>query len=184
MDYYLDIQVEPDPEMSAPVLINHLFAKFHRVMMQICPNQIGVSFPHYGKTLGSVLRLHGTQTELETLMAENWLKGLRDYTCVSPIQAVPDCIHGYCTFSRIQQKSPHNMRKRSIAKGWLTPEEALTKIPDSQQKCLALPYLQLQSLSNKQVMRIFVQRGELNQKPVSGSFSSYGLSRSTTVPWF
>ncbi|MDC5842327.1 type I-F CRISPR-associated endoribonuclease Cas6/Csy4 [Vibrio europaeus] len=184
MNFFLDIRVEPDLEISAPALLNNLFAKFHRTMAQTCKGQVAVSFPNVDGTLGDVLRLHGSQQALEVLMTQPWLKGLRDYTHVTEVQPVPAEIQGYRTVSRIQKKSPQNLRKRSIAKGWLTEEEALHKIPDHKQKPLKLPYLRLQSLSSKSIMRIYIQHGEITEQAVVGDFSSYGLSRKATIPWF
>ncbi|KLV03800.1 CRISPR-associated protein Csy4 [Photobacterium aquae] len=184
MDCYLDIQVEPDSEISTPALMNNLFSKFHRAMAQTCNGLIAVSFPKHGRILGDVLRLHGTQQHLNQLMAQSWLKGLRDYTIVGDILPVPSEVKGYRTVSRVQKKSPQNLRKRSIAKGWLTEEEARHSIPDSKQPQLALPYLQLQSQSNKNVMRIYVRHGDITQQAIDGEYSSYGLSRQATIPWF
>lgn len=184
MDHYLDIQVEPDLEITAPALLNNLFAKFHRTMAQTCHGQVAVSFPKHGKVLGDVLRLHGTKPILIKLMEQPWLKGLRDYTTLGTIQPIPERIKGYRTVSRVQKKSPHNLRKRSILKGWLTEEEAILKIPESKQPQLELPYLQLKSLSNNNVMRIYVKHGDLLPLKVKGNFSSYGFSRVATIPWF
>ncbi|UAB71341.1 type I-F CRISPR-associated endoribonuclease Cas6/Csy4 [Vibrio sp. SCSIO 43132] len=184
MDHYLDIQVEPDIELSAPALLNNLFAKFHRTVAQTCKGQIAVSFPKQQKTLGNTLRLHGSYHHLSILMEQPWLKGLRDYTQVGSISPVPESILGYRTVSRVQKKSPQNMRKRSIKKGWLSAGEAIHRIPDTAQSLLALPYLQLRSLSNKNVMRIYIKLGEVSQTQTAGEFSSYGLSRTATIPWF
>ena len=184
MDHYLDIRVEPDPEITAPALMNNLFAKFHRTMAQVCHGRVAVSFPRHARTLGDVLRLHGNRHALELLMAQPWLKGLRDYTKIGNILPVPEKVKGYRTVSRVQKKSPHNLRKRSVAKGWLTEEEARQQIPDSRQPQLSLPYLQLQSLSSKSVMRIYVRHGEITSQAAEGKFSSYGLSRQATIPWF
>merc|ERR1711879_218909 len=100
------------------------------------------------------------------------------------IVPVPEgCQHR--TVRRIQAKSAWNKRKRSIAKGRLTEEEAQAKIPDDQQKNLKhLPFLQIKSLSNGNTMRIYVNHGELQNEPVSGTFNSYGLSATATIPWF
>lgn len=184
MDYYLDIQVEPDLEISTPALLNNLFAKFHRVLAKSCKGQVAVSFPRYGRVLGDVLRIHGPESAIQLLMAQPWLKGLRDYTKVGDILPVPSDIIGFRTVSRVQRKSPQNLRKRSIAKGWLTEEEARHKIPDTKQLKLDLPFLQLQSLSNKNVLRIYVKHGDITQKAVIGEYSSYGFSAQATVPWF
>lgn len=184
MDTYLEIKVLPDLEITAPVLMNNLFAKLHRQLGAVGDGKIGVSFPASNKTLGEIVRLHSSAENLQKLMADNWLKGLRDYIQLTEIQAVPTQIKGYKTVTRIQVKSAQNMRKRAISRGSLTAENAEERIPDSLNKSLSLPYLQIKSLSNGQVMRIFIQQSKLIQQPATGEFSSYGLSRIATVPYF
>ena len=184
MDYYLDIQVQPDLEISAPALMNNLFAKFHRNMAQAMLGEIAVSFPKYNRTLGDVLRLHGREAILNQLMTRPWLKGLRDYTKVSAVCKVPADIKGYRSVYRVQKKSVNNRRKRSVAKGWLSEEEALHRIPDDTQQVLKLPFLQFKSLSSHQNIRVYVALGELLSEQRIGYINSYGLSRTATVPWF
>lgn len=181
---YLDIVLEPDAEISAPALLNNLFAKLHRALVQSAKGDIGVSFPKYGKTLGDALRLHGSCAALETIMATPWLKGLRDYTEVGNIEKVPEKIKGYRTVFRVQQKSPQNMRKRSVAKGWLSEIQAQEQIPDTAQKCLSQPFILLKSVSTQQHMMLFIQYGALKKTPQKGGFSRYGLSKESTIPWF
>lgn len=184
MNYYLDIKVEPDLEISAQALLNNLFAKLHRAISQHCAGEIGISFPQYDKSLGQILRLHGSEQALSRLMDQPWLKGLRDYTQVNPIKVIPNNIQGYRNVYRVQKKSPYNLRKRAISKGRMNENEALEKFPDKTQEFLNLPFIQLQSLSTKQVMRLYIQQSELSPTPTLGQFSSYGLSRTTTIPWF
>jgi len=86
--HYLDITVIPDEETSAHQLMGALYDKFHLALVGAQADSIGVSFPNYrriAKTLGSVLRLHGTEEELNTFMASDWLKGMRDYVKVAAI---------------------------------------------------------------------------------------------------
>lgn len=183
MDYYLDITVLPDPEFKETVLLNALFAKLHRALGQLGEGKIGVSFPRFGKTLGDQLRLHGTAASLDRLMACNWTQGLKDYTAWSELSPVPADVQ-YRTVRRIQKKSAHNKRKRSIHKGWLTEEEAKLRIPDAQQQTLKLPYTQIKSLSNGNSMRVYIEHGKIQPQAVPGEFSSYGLSPTATIPWF
>ncbi len=183
MDYYIDIKVLPDPEFTTPVLLNALYAKCHRIIGQEGNGEVGVSFPHHKKTLGDLLRLHGSQNQLTQLMEKNWLKGLGDYTHKSNILPIPSSVQ-YRTVARIQKKSPHNKRKRVIAKGWCTEAEALEKFKNEEQIELKLPYAQLKSLSKKTTIRLFIQHGELMKNSMTGKFSSYGLSRTATIPWF
>ncbi len=183
MDHYIDITVLPDPEFKATVLMNALYAKCHRVLGQVAEGSVGVSFPLHKKTLGEILRLHGSQEQLKAVMSSNWLKGLRDYTSVSAVQAIPATVE-YRTVARMSCKSPENKRKRSVKKGWLTPEEAKNLIKDDEDFMLELPFAQLTSLSNKNIYKIFIRHGNLTTTPVAGLYNAYGLSKTATVPWF
>ncbi|MGR7920628.1 type I-F CRISPR-associated endoribonuclease Cas6/Csy4 [Zobellella denitrificans] len=183
MDHYVDIQVLPDPEFGQVDLLNALFAKFHRVLQQQTQGRVGVSFPRHGRLLGDCLRLHGSLPDLLNLQECNWLQGMRDYTRVSLPAPVPTGAK-FRVVKRVQAKSAHNKRQRSIAKGWLTPEQAMLRIPDTQQKTLKLPYVELNSRSNGNRMRVYIEHGPLQSEPVAGTFSSYGLSAVTTIPWF
>ncbi|MER2493156.1 type I-F CRISPR-associated endoribonuclease Cas6/Csy4 [Catenovulum sediminis] len=184
MQFYCEIKVLPDPEASEPVLVNNLMSKFHRTLVNLKMTDIGVSFPNYAKTLGDTVRFHSSEQSLNKLLETNWLKGLRDYCEVSAILPIPSKVQ-YRTVSRVQSKSVYNKRKRSVAKGWLTEREAEIKIDDSQQKTLKLPFLQLNSSSTQQDnIKLFVKHGELQTKSSTGTFNSYGLSKSATVPWF
>lgn len=183
MEYYIDIQLLPDPEFSEQSLLNALFAKFHRTMNQVVPGQIGISFPKVGKRLGDTLRLHGSQAALGQLMESNWLQGMKDYCQCTELLTVPDDCQ-YRTVRRVQAKSAHNKRKRSVAKGWLTVEEAEKRIPESQQRKLNLPYLEVKSLSNGNRMRVYVDHGKPQTVAQTGKLNSYGLSAEATVPWF
>lgn len=181
MDHYIDIHVQPDPEFTAAQLLNALFAKLHRTLGQLADGKIGISFPKVGKTLGECLRLHGTAAALAALEQTSWLKGLRDYTEVFPCKTVPNRVK-YRTVRRVQYKSSaERLRRRSARKGWLTANEAE---PVTVEQRGTLPYLQLKSLSNGQMFFVFVEHGPLQDTPVAGRFSSYGLSAEATIPWF
>ncbi|CED57549.1 CRISPR-associated protein, Csy4 [Aliivibrio wodanis] len=183
MKFYCDIKVLPDPEASEPVLISNLMAKLHRTLVELKGINIGISFPNVNKTLGDTLRLHGDEAALKQLFDLNWLKGLRDYCSQTSVLQVPEGCQYRCV-KRKQAKSANNKRKRSIAKGWLSEEEATLKIGHEQQKMLRLPFVQLKSTSTGQVMKLFIDHGGLQDKAVEGQFNRYGLSSSATVPWF
>lgn len=185
MKHYLDIKVLPDPEFNANTLMNALFAKFHRALVEIGHGEVGASFPQaQPKALGGTLRLHGSQVALERLMAIGWLKGLTDYTQVTAIKAVPDnCKHR--NIRRVQTKSSlERMYRRSVNKGWLTAEAAEEKISTGKEQQLKLPYIQLKSRSTGQSFCLFIQQGKIVDLPVAGKFSAYALSDAATIPWF
>lgn len=184
MDYYLDIRVLPDPEFSEEMLMAALFAKLHRALGARGAGDIGISFPKVDYKPGDTLRLHGSETALMALEATGWRKGLMDYCQCAAIAAIPE-VKGWRTVARIQPKSnPERLLRRSVNKGWITAEEAAQRLVNCPEKRIDLPYLHIKSLSSKQQFRLFISHGELLPHPVAGTFSSYGLSATATIPWF
>lgn len=184
MESYQDIRLLPDPEFGTELLMAALFAKLHRALGQHAAGQVGVSFPRAGKTPGDTLRLHGSAAALAALNQHPWRKGVNDHIELGNINAVPTGVK-YRTVSRIQVKSnAERLRRRSVKKGWLTKEQALEHIPDSHSKSCSLPFIAVKSLSTNESFRLFILQGELRDSPTAGIFSSYGLSPTTTVPWF
>lgn len=184
MDHYLDIRLLPDPEFKETVLMNALFAKLHRALVQTGQGEIGVSFPGAGKDLGDTLRLHGNRNALSRLMELGWIKGLRDYSDLSSIKPVPNNCR-YRIVKRVQSKSSvARLYRRSVRKGWMTLEEAEKKIADHKVQLLKQPYVQVRSKSSGQFFRLFVQQEKCVDSPCEGTFSAYGLSGDATIPWF
>ncbi|EPU1979479.1 type I-F CRISPR-associated endoribonuclease Cas6/Csy4 [Escherichia coli] len=183
MDHYLDIRVLPDPEFGQVELLNALYAKLHRVLPSLTRGRVGVSFPGHKRTLGDCLRLHGSLADLLNLTEVNWLQGMRDYINIAEPSLIPQSVC-FRVVRRVQSKSAHNKRRRSIAKGWLTEEEALDRIPNTQQKAITLPYAEMYSLSTGSRMRLYIEHGPLLDKPLAGTFNAYGLSTTATIPWF
>ncbi|MGC6388089.1 type I-F CRISPR-associated endoribonuclease Cas6/Csy4 [Ewingella sp. S1.OA.A_B6] len=184
MDSYQDIRVLPDPEFSSELLMAALFAKLHRALGQYADGKVGVSFPRAGKAPGDILRLHGTAETLAAFNQHPWRKGVNDHIESSEINAVPAGVK-YRTVSRIQVKSSADrLRRRSVKKGWLTEDQALEQIPDSRSRSCNLPFITLKSLSTGESFRLFIRQGALRDSPVEGVFSAYGLSATTTIPWF
>ncbi len=66
----------------------------------------------------------------------------------------------------------------------LTEDQAQQRIAQGKDRRSHLPFLHLKSLSTGQCFRLFIRHSELQTMPVSGLFSSYGLSDTATVPWF
>ncbi|MER0128146.1 type I-F CRISPR-associated endoribonuclease Cas6/Csy4 [Franconibacter daqui] len=184
MDHYQDIRVLPDPEFPEEVLMAALFAKLHRALGARGKGDIGISFPDHHLKPGARLRLHGLQAALAELEATRWRASLQDYCLSSPITPVPQ-VQGWRVVSRVQVKSsPARLMRRSVRKGWLTEEQAQQRLPHLQEQHTSLPWLNVKSLSGGQQFRLFIRHGELLPAPVSGTFSSYGLSAQATVPWF
>ncbi|WP_414147417.1 type I-F CRISPR-associated endoribonuclease Cas6/Csy4 [Erwinia sp. BNK-24-b] len=184
MNYYQDILILPDPEITDQVMMAALFAQLHLKLRQAGEGRIGISFPTVGLTPGSRLRLHGTQDDLTKLAATRWYSKLEEYIFCKSVRAVPENCR-YRTVRRVQYKSnADRLRRRSVKKGWLTEEEAIQKISVLSEKRGKLPFLPIKSLSNGHTWLLFFEHGPLQEKPTEGTFSSYGLSAVATVPWF
>ena len=187
MDHYQDITVVPDPEFPSPMLMNALFAKLHRALVQYGHNKIGVSFPQVETdkpSLGNLLRLHGSPSSLQALQSQIWLRGMRDHTELSGIDPVPAMVQ-YRRVRRVQVKSNvERIRRRYCKRHGVTEQEAIILIPDSVEKRAKLPYLQLNSQSTGQSFRLFVEHLPTQAHAEAGQFTSYGLSTTATIPWF
>lgn len=180
MDYFIEIKVLPDPEFKETTLISAVYSKLHRALVALGNGAVGVSFPKAGNIPGDLIRLHGGLGVLETLMQSNWLKGLRDYTSVSPVHPVPET-GKHLLVQRVQPKMTAARLRRAVRRGSMTEEEANEIL--TQRKNLKQPFFQLQSVSTGQRFPLFIAQKEV---PVAnaGDFNSYGLSSVTTVPYF
>jgi len=187
MDHYLDIRLRPDPELPAVQLMETLFAKLHRALVQLQADDIGISFPQFDAqriTLGDSLRLHGTQKRLQVLSAQDWLQGMQDHVISSPARPAPENAR-HRIVRRVQaHSSADRIRRRQMRrKGW-TYEEACQHIPDTVERLLPLPHVHLRSSSTGQNFALFIEHLAVQDAPITGQFSAYGLSPSATVPWF
>ena len=188
--HYIDITLLPDPEFSHAYLLSALVAKLHRALVQEQTTNIGVSYPQHinqplaCRTLGAVLRLHGTPEALQRLMAQDWLKGMRDHTQAAALRPVPaDAQHR--TVRRRQFKTNVNrLRRRRMQRKGETVEQAIAAIPNSVERRPDLPFVQLRSSSTGQPFCLCVEHGVLLPYPVPGTFNAYGLAHEATVPWF
>ena len=188
--HYINISLLPDPEFSHAHLLGALVAKLHRALVQGQTTDIGVSYPqHIGqpiakRTLGAVLRLHGTPDALQRLMGRDWLKGMRDHTQVGELLPVPaNPLHR--TVRRRQFKTNvDRLRRRRMQRKGETAEQAAAAIPDTVERRPELPFVQLRSSSTGQPFCLCVEHGSLQTQPVPGAFNFYGLGYESTVPWF
>ncbi|WP_321532483.1 type I-F CRISPR-associated endoribonuclease Cas6/Csy4 [uncultured Desulfuromonas sp.] len=180
MDYFVEIKVLPDSEFKETTLISAVYSKLHRALVTLGNGAVGVSFPRAGNIPGDLIRLHGGLVLLETLMQSNWLKGLRDYTSVSPVQPVPET-GKYLLVQRVQPKMTAARLRRAVRRGSMTEEEANNLL--AKRKDLKQPFFQLQSQSSGQKFPLFIEQKEVAVAN-GGVFNSYGLSSVTTVPYF
>jgi CRISPR-associated endonuclease Csy4 len=187
MECYLDFRLLPDPEFTPPTLMNALFAKFHRAVVDMNGLQVGVSFPNHQISpphLGNSLRVHGDAKGLDRLMSVNWLAAMNDYLIQGKIEIVPSNVQ-YCHVRRIQPKSSvARLKRRYMKRHGVTEGDAAACFPENLEQRVQLPFLRVKSRSTGQNFRLFIAHSEPQQDKVEGRFNSYGLSDRATVPWF
>lgn len=186
MNQYIEFRILPDPDFSSSIIMNLLYNKLHKALVQVGSTDIGVSFPDYDNKknlLGERLRLHSNDVHLKNLIAMLPLSALHDHLRVGTVQEVPKRI-SYVTVKRVQCKSSADrIRRRQIRRHQLSDEEALTRIPDSVQKQLNLPYVTLKSDSSGQSFRLFISQ-QIAAHLITGTFNAYALSNEATLPMF
>jgi len=187
VDHYLDLRLRDDPEFAPHHLLSALYTKLHRALVAADHGRVGVSFPDLvseKRWLGKRLRLHGSRADLASLMQTDWLNGMRDHIDASTLALVPDHAR-HRTVHRVQSDSnPERLRRRLLRRHELDEKTARERIPDASASLLRLPWLQLRSASTGQHFRLFIEHSPIQTAATAGVFSTYGLSRTTTVPWF
>ena len=187
MSHYIDVLILPDPEFPTHQLMAALYAKLHRALASEGTTRLAVSFPSLQETplqLGRKLRLLGTPSDLDALMAVDWLRGMRDHVAVGSQLAVP-ALAGFRTLRRVQAKSsPERLRRRLMRRHSITAEDAHQRLPDSVGERLRLPFLDLASASTGQRFRLFLRLGPSLPHAIAGDFNSFGLSQTATIPCF
>ncbi len=183
MDHYIDIQIKPDTEMRENVLLNKVYTKLHKTLFLLKSTDIGVSFPKYKVLLGDIIRIHGTAGRLLELQNTNWLGGLSGYCEVAKIQTIFNDV-SYCNISRKQANMSLAKLRRLIKRGSISFEEAKKYKSKMFTQGLDNPYLELDSTSNGNTHRRYIEFGEPQKFAVTGEFDSFGLSKSATIPWF
>ena len=192
MDHFVDIHLLPDPELPAHVLIGALYAKLHRALVMGGEGDAGgiaISFPDYSDRPGTInlgrrMRLLGSQPGLQALAGTGWQGSLRDQISINGTAAVP-ITATHRSLRRVQAKSnPERLRRRLIKRHSIDETEARKRIPDSAAEMLTLPFLQLRSSSTGQNFRLYLRLGQAQATAEGGTFNTYGLSATATVPWF
>lgn len=185
--HYIDIRVIPDPESGPTQLLGALYDRLHIALVHQHRDDIGISFPGYGlnpRTLGTTLRLHGSETDLQQLLATDWVKGMRDHVRTGSLAAAPVGAP-HRTVQRKQFKtSAERLRRRRMRRKGETEEQAKAAIPASMERRPNLPYVHLHSRSTGQPFCLFVTMGPLQRQATPGNFNSYGFGGAATVPWF
>jgi len=183
MQNYIEIKLKPDAEIPINRLMNMVYSKLHKALCDLDSNNIGISFPAYNVMLGNCLRIHGSQNALEGLQKINWIGALIGYCKISEIEAIPD----HCQFrkvSRIQTSMSTSKLRRLVKRGSISEDEVKQYKVKMFAQGLDNPYLELESASNGHRHRRYIQFSILYDAPIDGTFDTFGLSQTATIPWF
>lgn len=191
MNYYIDIRLLGDTEVSLGFIWQKIYTEMHLALVKHKDSEhmskIGFAFPHYMENfpLGDLLRLFTlTKEELELFNIKEKLEKFSDYVIISEIKEVPAKIKGYVTFSRRQVKSsPERLARRYAKRHNKTQEEALIIYDNVIGKETKLPFVIIKSTSSNQQMKIFIEK-RIRDAEEKGLFSTYGLSKTSTLPCF
>lgn len=185
--HYLNLKALPDPEIGSAELLGALYNRLHQAFVHFRINSIGVSFPHYSTNplaVGNVLRLHATESTLIQFMKQDWMKGLRDHTHLTPIGAIPGTVEHRCLKRKQFKTNVERLRRRRMRRKGETAEQATKAIPESVEHKPNLPFVHLRSGSTGRSFLMYLELGAPQPSPSEGPFNSYGLSGTTTIPWF
>ncbi|MCS5709102.1 type I-F CRISPR-associated endoribonuclease Cas6/Csy4 [Candidatus Berkiella cookevillensis] len=200
MKYYIDITLLPNEDVSLGFLWQKIFQQVHIALVD---NKVGenesaialsvVEYKDKNFPLGRKLRLLAdTEEVLVKLNIQEWLKRLRDYCQIEPIKNVPDDIKQYAQFKRKSVKSIENKAKRRAEHLNKPYAEVLAYlIKEGRSTKSELPFIKVESQNSKKRVEqgvscqflLFIECSLL-EKPASGKFDCYGLSKTATVPWF
>jgi CRISPR-associated endonuclease Csy4 len=192
MKHYIELILLPDLETPLYFLWEKVYQQLHLGLVE---NQtidgevnIGVSFPEYNgekHQLGSKLRLFSPSKEgLDGLNINKWLSRLNDYVHITTVRDTPGKVEGHVFFNRIQPKDNNaRLARRMTRRKGISYEQALLHYQSREEKISKLPFINLKSQSTDNKFRLFIEKSDSTNQ-VTGSFSSYGLSKTATVPWF
>ncbi len=187
MKYYIDIKLLNEGEISLGFLWKKVYAQIHLALVEINNESIALSFPNYGTKIfpmGECLRIFANDKEdLIDLKLDTWLERLKDYLCMGEILAIPKT-DKFVQFKRRQFKANLLKRaeKQALRRG-ISVADALKHYEGMEDKSSKLPFIMVKSLSSDQELKLFIEKIDFDSE-VEGTFNTYGLSKTATVPWF
>lgn len=204
MQYYIEINLLPDPDIDLGFLWSKVYMQLHLALVENKRDDdrcdFGVSFPSYLqnsqkqiRSLGRRLRVFArSEQALADLRLPDFLMRLQDYVHVKSIKPVElKDVKSYAFFSRLNPKgSPESLARRRAERLNIPYAEALAFFQDetrkqSDHKPYLYPSVRMKSLGTNGEYGIVVVKTESKDGLVFGNgFSTYGLSSDSSVPIF
>ena len=194
MKFYIEITLRPRPDEDIQIyfLWQKIYPQIHLGLVEIQDAQGNVSvaaaFPQYCEELnhlGCILRLFAEDKQtLESFNTAKWLNRLTDYVDIKQIQPVPENITEFVCFKRQQAKSSNErLARRKAKREGIDYEQALAQLEGYDEQRVKTPFINIKSQSTGKQFRLFIEKCS-SENAQEGQFSSYGLSKIATVPWF
>ncbi|MCK9174842.1 MAG: type I-F CRISPR-associated endoribonuclease Cas6/Csy4 [Desulforhopalus sp.] len=191
LDYFCEITLLPGGDISLYFLWEKIFFPVHLALAEMQDKQggvLGCSFPGYDAKifqLGNKLRLFAeTETDLEKLGLRKVMQNFSDYLHITRVRHVPENVDKFACFFRIQTKSnTERLARRKAKRKAISYEEALHLLENRKNRESKAPFIWMKSLSSGKRYRLMIGRCE-GQPTGTLQFSSYGLSRVSSVPVF
>lgn len=196
MNYYLELTIIGNPELTPYQIWSKLYTQLHLAFVEQKDAQdktvYGVSFPQYRTLadkkiayLGYKLRVFApTEQALSALNLDKWLERLVDYIHISSIRSVPDDIKGYANYYRaipkmtLDERITHQAKRHGVSY-----HKAAERFENYKEQSLVYPHIQLTSKSNHRSYPLHIGK-QAAEVLTDGRFGTYGLSRTSSVPEF
>lgn len=214
MRCYQEITLIPNADINRHFLWYRTFQQIHLGLVEIQDAQkrvpIGLSFPEYKMgekfgLLGSKLRLFAAdEAALTRFDVARRLSRLSDYVHCTGIRPVPDAVKGYAVYQREQPKTSKERLARRYAKrhnmdyaaalnskvelsvkleAGMECEKTLMSYSEMPHQTILTPFIRLKSLSSSNTFCLWIKKSEVENSN-DGTFTTYGLSATATVPEF
>lgn len=214
MRCYQEITLIPNADINRHFLWSKTFQQIHLGLVEMQDDQkrvpIGLSFPEYKMgekfgILGSKLRLFAAdEAALTRFDVARRLNRLSDYVHCTGIRPVPDAVKGYAVYQREQPKTSKERLARRYAKrhnmdyeaalnskvelsvkleAGVESEKTLMSYSEMPHQTILTPFIRLKSLSSSNTFCLWIKKSEVENSN-DGTFTTYGLSATATVPEF
>lgn len=214
MRCYQEITLIPNADINRHFLWSKTFQQIHLGLVEMQDDQkrvpIGLSFPEYKMgekfgVLGSKLRLFAAdEAALTRFDVARRLNRLSDYVHCTGIRPVPDAVKGYAVYQREQPKTSKERLARRYAKrhnmdyeaalnskvelsakleAGVECEKTLMSYSEMPHQTILTPFIRLKSLSSSNTFCLWIKKSEVENSN-DGTFTTYGLSTTATVPEF
>lgn len=214
MRCYLEITLIPNADINRHFLWSKTFQQIHLGLVEMQDDQkrvpIGLSFPEYKMgekfgVLGGKLRLFAPdEAALTRFDVTRRLSHLSDYVHCTGIRPVPDAVKYYAVYQREQPKTSKERLARRYAKRHNMDYEAalnskvelsvkleagmeckktLMSYSEMPHQTIPTPFIRLKSLSSSNTFCLWIKKSEVENSN-DGTFTTYGLSATATVPEF